>query len=209
MLSKISYFAVNELKHLIQMNKALMIIGFLIVVCTAKAQPTELFRGGMFLHTGYVQNQLDFPKVEGLVTGIGGKITFRTGKHMRLGTEGYVSNFGYGDNEGQYKLGWGGLLAEYQFNEKRVAPVLGLTFGGGKVHDLYMLEGTFQDNEMDEAIYKVYASFILTPHFSLEMRMSDHINLVAKTDYVFYPSINNSTYIARGPRFYFGVLFMR
>ena len=174
------------------------------------AQPSrELFRGGMFLHTGYVQNQLDFPEVKGLVNGIGGKITFRTGDHIRFGTEGYVSNFGYGENEGQYKLGWGGLLGEYQFNDNRIAPVFGVTFGGGKVHDLYVLDGNLTDNSADEAIYKVYSSFIVTPHFSLEMRMSDHINLVGKVDYLFYPGINHSDYISKGPRFYFGVLFMR
>lgn len=169
----------------------------------------ELFRGGMFLHTGFIQNELDYPSVDGIVSGIGGKITFRTGQHLRFGTEGYVSNFGYGDNAGQYKLGWGGLLAEYQFNENRIAPVFGLTFGGGKVHDLYMLTGNYNDNATDEALYKVYASFIVTPHFSLEMRMSDHVNLVGKVDYVFYPGIEQTAYIANGPRIYFGVLFMR
>lgn len=190
--------------------RILLILSLLFLTLVSVAQNhRELFRGGMFLHTGYVQNQLDFPEVNGLVSGIGGKITFRTGEHLRLGTEGYVSNFGYGENEGQYKLGWGGLLAEYQFNENRIAPVVGLTFGGGKVHDLYLLSGNYHDNGADAAIYKVYSSFIVTPHFSLEMRMSDHINLVTKVDYLIYPGTEFSTELANGPRFYFGVLFMR
>lgn len=182
-----------------------LLIGLMINAQTQR----ELFRGGMFLHTGFVQNQLEFPAVKGMVTGIGGKITFRTGEHIRLGTEGYVSNYGYGENEGQHKLGWGGLLAEYQMNENKIAPVLGITLGGGKIHDLYVTSGEFHDNLTDEAIYKVYTSFIVTPHFSLEMRLSDHINLVGKVDYVFFPGINFSTYVAKGPRVYFGVLFMR
>ena len=186
-----------------------LLLLLLIGVASSAQTNHELFRGGMFLHTGYVQNQLDFPKVKGLVSGIGGKITFRTGKHLRFGTEGYVSNFGYGENEGQYKLGWGGLLAEYQFNDNKIAPVFGVTFGGGKVHDLYMLDGNFTDNSTDKTIYKVYSSFIVTPHFSLEMRMSDHINLVGKVDYVFYPGIDFSAYVASGPRIYLGILFMR
>ena len=169
----------------------------------------ELFRGGMFLHTGLVVNQLDDPTVNGLVTGIGGKITFRMGEHFRLGTEGYVSTFGYGENEGQYKLGWGGILTEYQFNDNRLAPVIGATFGGGKVHDLYMLSGDFHDNIADQAIYKVYTSFVVTPHFSLEYKMTESLNLVGKIDYVFYPGIDYPTYVAKGPRLYFGVLFMR
>lgn len=191
------------------MRKILFVILFFSVLVANAQRERELFRGGMFLHAGYVQNQLDFPEVKGLVDGIGGKITFRTGKHIRVGTEGYVSTFGYGENEGQYKLGWGGLLAEYQLNDRKIAPVFGLTAGGGKVHDLYMISGNYQDNNLDEAIYKVYSSFILTPHFSLEMRMSDHINLVGKIDYLFYPGINHANYIAKGVRCYFGVLFMR
>ena len=191
------------------MKRLLLPIFILITFISSAQTHRELFRGGMFLHTGYIQNKLDYLSVDGIVSGIGGKITFRAGEHLRLGTEGYVSNFVYGDNEGQYKLGWGGLLAEYQFNDKRIAPVFGLTFGGGKVHDLYMLSGDFSDNTSDDAIYKVYASLIVTPHFSLEIRMSDHINLVTKVDYVFYPGIEQTAYIAKGPRIYFGVLFMR
>lgn len=174
------------------------------------AQPhRELFRGGMFLHTGLVKNQLDFPSVNGVVTGIGGKITFRIGEHLRAGTEGYVSSYGYGENEGQYKLGWGGLLAEYQFFNKKFTPVIGATFGGGKIHDLYMLNGSYTDNSPDEAIYKVHSSFVITPHFSVEYSISDHINLVGKVDHVLYPGAAYPSYIAKGVRLYFGVLFMR
>ena len=169
----------------------------------------ELFRGGMFLHTGYVQNQLAFPSVDGMVTGIGGKIAFRLGDHLRAGTEGYVSTFAYDDNEGQYKLGWGGLLAEYQFLNKRFTPVAGLTLGGAKIHDLYMLNGNYTDNYPDEAIYKVHTSFVITPHFSVEYSLTDHINLVGKIDHVFYPGAAYPSYIAKGFRLYFGVLFMR
>jgi len=71
----------------------------------------------MLLHTGYVQNQLDFPEVWGILTGIGGKITFRTGEYIRLGTEGYVSNYGYGSNEGQYNTFFtvSGSLTSFEF----------------------------------------------------------------------------------------------
>jgi hypothetical protein len=190
--------------------KSIILIVFIISCLLSNAQTQrELFRGGMFLHTGYVQNQLDNPSVKGLVTGIGGKMTFRLGDHFRMGTEGYVSTYGYADNEGQYKLGWGGLLGEYQFFNKKITPVLGATIGGGKIHDLYMLNGNFTDNQPDEAIYKVHSSFVITPHLSVEYSISDHINLVGKMDHVFYPGAAYPSYIAKGLRFYFGVLFMR
>ena len=191
------------------MQRILIVFFFLTSLLANAQRERELFRGGMFLHSGYAQNRLDFPVVKGLVTGIGGKITFRTGEHIRIGTEGYVSNYGYKKNEGQYKLGWGGLLAEYQVNDHKIAPVLGITAGGGKIHDLFMLDGNYKDNETDQAIYKVYSSFIVAPHFSIEAKMSDHINLVCKIDYLFYPGISLPHEVANGPRFYFGVLFMR
>lgn len=191
----------------IQKKQIVLLSLFCLLNFTIQAR--ELFRGGMFLHTGYVKNQLVFPSVDGLVSGIGGKITFRTGNHWRIGTEGYVSNFGYKENEGQYKLGWGGLLAEYQVNNKRLVPVFGITAGAGKIHDLYVLSGNFENNDEDRAIYKVYSSFMITPHVSLELRMTDSINLVLKTDYLLYPGIKFPDFVANGPRLYFGVLFMR
>ena len=72
-----------------------------------------------------------------------------------------------------------------------------------------MNNGNFVDNETDDAIYKVYSSFIIAPHFSLEYQLSSHINVVGKIDYLFYPGIDYPNYIAGGPRVYFGVLFMR
>ena len=182
---------------------------FISIATLANNPKREIFRGGMFLHTGYVKNKLSYPSVNGMVTGIGGKMTFRLGEHFRAGTEGYVSSYGYGSNDGQYELGWGGLLTEYQFNDKRFVPVVGITVGGAKIHDLYMLSGNFEDNNPDEAIYKVYSAFVLAPQFSLEIRMSDHINLAVKVDYVLYPGISSSYEVAKGPRFYFGLMFMR
>lgn len=191
------------------MRLILLSILIISVYSTSAQTHRELFRGGMFLHTGYVKNHLDYPNINGMVSGIGGKITFRLGNHFRAGTEGYVSNYGYGQNEGQYKLGWGGLLAEYQFSNKRFTPVAGVTFGGGKVHDLYMLGGNFSDNEPDEAIYKIYSSAIVNPHLSVEYSISDHINLVGKIDNIFYLSNQNNKNLAKGTRIYFGILFMR
>lgn len=169
----------------------------------------EMFRGGMFIHSGFVQNKINYPSVSDGVSGIGGKLTFRAGNHFRFGGEGYVSSFNYKNNDGKYELGWGGLLTEFQFNDNKIAPVIGVTIGGGKVSDLYIISGNFTDNFTDEAIYKVYSSLIVAPQFSLEIRMTSHINLAAKIDYLLYPGIGYPNYVARGPRFYLGVLFMR
>jgi hypothetical protein len=169
----------------------------------------EHFKGGMMLHAGYLNNQLNNPEIKGLCTGIGGKIVFPLMKHLRLGTEGYVSSYNYSNSEGFYKLGWGGLLGEYQFWNKRFSPVIGITVGGGKIRDLYPLTGNYHDNEPDGAIYKDYSTLIIAPYVSVEYGLTDHLNVVAKVDYLFYPGIDFQDYIARGPRLYIGILFSR
>ncbi len=161
------------------------------------------------LHTGYQVNKATGNPVNGLVTGIGGKLVFRLGDHFRLGTEGYVSSHNYPSNEGQYRLGWGGLLAEYQFTDTRLIPVAGLAFGGGSVHDLFLLGGNFTDQEADPALYRVFSTFLLVPELSLEYRLTDHINLALKFDYIIYPGSAYSDFLASGPRMYIGVLFAR
>ncbi len=169
----------------------------------------ELFKGGMFLHAGYISNTNANPHIDGLCTGIGGKISFRTGNHFRFGTEGYVSTYEYKDSEGFYKLGWGGLLAEYQFLNKKYTPVVGVTFGGGKITDLYPLLGDFKDNVGDIAIYKVFGTMVIAPHVSFEYKITHNINFVVKADYLLYPGLDYPDFVAKGPRLYVGILFSR
>jgi hypothetical protein len=169
----------------------------------------EHFRGGMLLHAGYLSNNAGQTEINGMCTGIGGKIVFPIGKFLRVGTEGYVSNYSYKESNGFYKLGWGGLLTECQLSEKRFRPVIGVTVGGGRIRDLYPLSGDFTDNEADAAIYKDYSALIITPHISVEYGLTANLNIVAKIDYILYPGINYPTFIAHGPRMYIGILFSR
>ena len=169
----------------------------------------EHFRGGMMLHTGYISNSSGPTKIDGLCSGIGGKIVFPVTKHFRIGCEGYVSNYTYPDNDGFYKLGWGGALVEYQLPYKRFIPVIGITVGGGRVRDSFPLSGNYTDNEPDNIIYKDYSKMIIAPQISLEYSLTSHINIAAKIDYLLYPGIDYLTYIPKGPRFYAGFLFSR
>jgi hypothetical protein len=169
----------------------------------------EHFRGGMFPHIGYLYNDTDATSIGGFCSGIGGKLVFPVTDHIRVGTEGYVTSYNYKQNEGFFKLGWGGLLVEYQFERRKIMPVVGVTLGGGGIKDLYPVSGSYLDNEPDEVIYKKYSSLVIAPQVSLEYSLSSHINLAVKVDYLFYPGIDYPTYIARGPRFYFGILFSR
>jgi hypothetical protein len=196
-----------------KMKKTLVYLALAILLLSTQnlyaAGKRELFRGGMLLHVGHLQNKIDYPQINGFTKGIGGKIAFRIGPHFRAGTEGYVSTYKYKNNEGNYKVGWGGLLFEYQFLNKRFTPVAGFSIGKGSIHDLYMIEGNYTDNEPDTGIYKTYSSTTIDPHISLEYQIADNINIIGKIDYLLFPGIEYPKQIARGPRFYFGILFMR
>jgi hypothetical protein len=100
-------------------------------------------------------------------------------------------------------------LGEYQFWNKRFTPVIGVTVGGGKIRDVYPVNSNIGDNNSDEVIFKVYSSLIVAPHISFEYKLTEHINLVTKADYLFYPNIDNPNFVAKGPRIYLGVLFSR
>jgi hypothetical protein len=178
-------------------------------MCSHAQTKREHFRGGMFPHIGYLYNQLGDTKIEGFCSGIGGKLVFPVTDHIRIGTEGYVTSYNYKNNEGFYKLGWGGLLVEYQFEQKKLMPVVGVTFGGGGIKDLYPVLGDYTDNFPDAAIYKKYSSLVIAPQISLEYRLTSHINLATKVDYLFYPGLDYPEFVARGPRLYLGVLFSR
>jgi len=184
-------------------------IVFLFIQTAFSQEKMEHFRGGMLLHAGYLSNNAYPTKINGLCTGIGGKMVFPVWRGVRIGGEGYVSNYTYKESNGFYKLGWGGLLIEYQFSKKRVSPVLGVTFGGGKVSDLFPVSGNYADNEPDVAIFKVYSSFIIAPQVSVEYSLNSHMNLVAKVDYLFYPGIDYPSFVASGPRLSIGFLFSR
>lgn len=168
-----------------------------------------LFIGGMFVHGGYISNLRIDQSVSGPVSGIGGKLAFFISPYFRIGTEGYASTYNYSDATGFYKLGWGGLLAEYMLGNGKAIPVLGLTIGGGKIKDLYILEGKDGDRLPDNAIYQVYTVAIVAPYVSIEYALKENIRLTAKVDYVTSITRDAVAHFAEGPRFYLGVLFVR
>lgn len=90
----------------------------LLLAATAMAQKRKLlhgFDGGMMIHTGYLQGNLDAIDytAKGAPTGIGGVIRLHLGNHFRIGSEGYVSTLGQRGNGSYLKYGWGGLLADF------------------------------------------------------------------------------------------------
>ncbi len=87
----------------------------------------KLFTGGMYPNIGYISNDRDFAHVDGITTGISGKLAFYITNYFRFGTEGYATTYNYPDEKGFYKLGWGGAVMEYYFEVNSFGIAAGAT----------------------------------------------------------------------------------
>jgi hypothetical protein len=187
-----------------------VLIAFLIITPAVGQNKNNIkFRGGMLLHTGYLKNERNTQAINGNCFGIGGQLSYTFNNHLRFGTEGYASSFGYKEQDGYYKLGWGGILFAYQFAGEKVHPVIGLTIGGGKVKDLFFISGDVSDDFADEVIYRKYNIMLASPAISLEYSLKDRLTLIAKLDFMLPVFSDHYKDFAYGPRLYLGILFNR
>ena len=149
------------------------------------------FIGGMMLHTGYVCSRevsIAGPagdthniSAEGAPLGIGGAIKFMFGKHLRIGTEGYVSTLTFGRHSSHAKTGWGGILADCTWQLGRFRIFAGGTVGGGSQTNTFILSPVRDDYLAEECIsYRKYAFFAVAPFAGAEYALTNKVNLVAK-----------------------------
>ncbi len=192
-------------------NKILSLSFLCLFLLRASAQEKEnmKYSGGMFLHSGYIENSRQNQKISGFCYGIGGQISFHLSSHFRIGTEGYASNYHYSSGNGYYKLGWGGILFGYEVGDFKWQPVANVTIGGGKVSDLYILNGNIDDAASDEVVYRIYSDMLIAPAVQLEYPLSSLTKLTMKVDYIIPLFSDHYIDYAYGPRLYLGVLFSR
>ena len=175
--------------------------------------------GGMMLHTGYVQSRdITFYNTDGSVHetlqmkgapfGIGGAIRAHFGKHLRVGSEGYVSTLVYGKYKSYSSIGWGGLLMDCVWSLKRWTPFIGGTIGGGSVKNVTLLDETPQDFviEQQSTSYRKYAFMALNPFVGVEYALTAKIHFVFKMDYLLNLTDWQDDYV-NGVRFFVGVMF--
>jgi len=194
------------------MRISLTIILLLLPFFLANTQQDEAkikYRGGMLFHSGYLKTEGPSPSISGACYGIGGQLTFTPRDHFRFGAEGYASYAGYRQQDGIFKLGWGGLLAGYQFNNHKLSPVLALTLGGGKVNDLQFIDVHTGDDEIDQVIYRKYPVMLASPALSAEYALKSKLSVVMKIDYLIPLFSSHQTGFASGPRVYLGIMFNR
>lgn len=191
-----------RMKHMI-----FSILFFITYLAHGQTSSDKLFKGGMMLHSGQVSVVNSHHNAQGACYGLGGKLAFYLSPKFRVGGEGYSSTFRYQQKESYNKLGWGGVLFEYIVSTRQIQPVFGVTFGGGSSRDIYLLNGSIDDNVIDEVIYKKTSTLIAAPYISVEYELSNKITTVFKVDYLFPVSTNDA--FAEGIRCYIGILFSK
>jgi opacity protein-like surface antigen len=133
------------------------------------------------------------------------------GKHLRVGTEGYVSTLNYGGkgNDSHARIGWGGLLADCMWQLGRWAPYVGGTIGGGGMKNLTLRNPTPLDNEVEsDASFRRYSFMLVAPFAGVEFALTDKIRLNLKVDWLVNLT-NRQPDFPTGPRVYLGFSFYR
>lgn len=176
------------------------------------------FSGGMALHTGWVGGasvRLSTPDgrtlppqaVRGMPYGIGGSIRFHFGEHLRVGTEGYGTYLDYGTEGSRLGIGWGGLLADWQWHAGRFHPFAGITVGGGGVRNITLSVPPADDFVTDEDVsFRKYGFAAVAPFIGTEFSVTDRVRLLLKADWLMNVGRPQPDF-PHGPRIYVGFIF--
>jgi len=187
--------------------KRLTTILLLLTVSLEISAQRPLFDGGMMLHTGYMRGAVSALNYqpEGMTYGIGGVLRFHVGNHLRVGGEGYVSTLGLMDNGSYVRLGYGGVLADMQWQLGRWQPYAGLTIGGGSVSTLLMFTGDDADWTAEPDVVLHNEGFMmLNPFIGIEYALTDAVHLTLKADRLIPLT---SDVVPTGVRLYIGFIF--
>lgn len=177
------------------------LIFFLISSLALNAQSNKKYKliGGMYLHSGYLDN------INNLSYGLGGKLTFGLNNYFRIGTEGYGSNSNFKKDGSFYSIGWGGILGEFIFyNTNKTNLMAGLTIGGGTNKQMNIDKLSDKVGMPDFVFWQEASTVIISPFISLEYSISEKANISMKFDYLISP---NNKIFNSGLRIYIGCLF--
>lgn len=205
-------------------SKIVIMISIFFLLCmfvNAQEEKGKLaysgYTGGMMLHLGYVQSGnftftdpssqfSETMQLKGLAFGIGGQLRVCFGKHLRVGMEGYVTQYTYRNNS-YASVGWGGVLADCIWNIGKFSPFVGGTFGGGSQKNITNFSAPKNNYILDEIVsYRKYGFLCVVPFAGFEYALSKKVHLMFKVDYIFNVS-NPQDDFATGARFYFGFTF--
>lgn len=167
------------------------------------------FGGGMGCLFQYASVQTGYGSLRGLGWGIGGRLHFYLGNHVRIGAMGSTWNLGY-DSPGlkgsYYDLGYGGLTAEYgwRFLASRIS--FGALLGGGGITSLHVVSEDADHNIT--GLYKSYGTAIYSPMVTFEQSLTKQMALMLVAELLVGNRLGNSQILGY-PGLRLGFLFNR
>lgn len=202
-------------------KQTLPFILFLSVFTYSFAQDTKSvyqgYSGGMLLHAGWLGgSHASQPyNPQGATIGIGGAMRVNLWKHLRLGSEGYVSTMPSSLTDARSVLqqgsyirnGWGGLLADACWRLEKFWPYVGAGMGGGSKKSLFIVDGSQTDWLPEtESIFNKQTYFYVSPFVGFDYVLTPAIHLSFKLDCML--SFHRGDLLTPvGPRLYFGIMF--
>lgn len=202
----------------------LLLIAHSLWARTDSAKAYQGFSGGMMVHKGYLfgqdaNAQYDAQgmicSTQGATFGLGGTVRVHLFKHLRIGSEGFVStmnsiatNCRQRLQSGSYiRTGWGGVSADVCWRDEKVWPFIGGTIGGGAMRALYILEGNEDDwQEEQHAVFHKQSFFCVATYFGFDWCMTRKVHLTFRFDWLIALH-HGQLVLPTGPRLYIGFMF--
>jgi hypothetical protein len=181
------------------------------------------FSGGMMGHASYlfgVNNDAP-PTPEGVCSpqggsfGLGGSLRVHLWNHLRVGGEGFVSTMNSGTTDmkhilqdGSYiRTGWGGLVLDACWRKEKVWPYIGGSMGGGAMRSLYVLKGSQDDWEAEDAAWLHKTSFFyINPYVGIDWCLTQKVHMTFRMDWLLALS-KGDLVMPTGPRLLVGFMF--
>ncbi len=174
------------------------------------------YTGGMMVHLGYAYGGVLSPvghgdiKVQGLSTGIGGRIVFGLGQNFRIGSEGYVSTINYGEKR-KASIGWGGVTMDYGWQRGRWRPYIGTSIGFGTYENMTAVNTPLNDNTPQEIVWHEYSVVLVNPFVACEYNITQRIKACARLEWMTSPVAQSGIVgfgdFSTGPRLLIGFMF--
>lgn len=190
------------------MKRGLLLITLMLGLHNGiSAQEQQLFDGGMMIHTGYLNGNIEAIdyNAKGMTYGIGGVLRFHISNWFRVGGEGYVSTLTQMDNGSYVRMGWGGIVADGCWCLGRWMPYAGLCIGGGSASTLLVFNGDDGDwTSEPNAVFHNEVFMLINPYIGIEYALTDAVHLTLKADCL-TPVTGEA--IPTGLRLYLGFIF--
>ena len=191
-------------------KKVKRLILLFCIICIGKSGLSQQekglhYIGGMYYGVGLHSFSTPLTSQDVIANNIGGRLAFSIGNHVRIGIMGGNTFKHYDERSSFYKIGHGGMTAEYFLIINRLTAGAGIYIGGAKYRNLYV---TGQNGTDISGDYRNISFMFLTPFVTLSYRLTSKLSLSVMAE-SFNDALFSQTIGSKGINVKAGVLFSR